>query len=101
MHQGSDFLHKCLVILKNVMQLPYKIAHEIVVSNSLSEYTHGSWKVSDACGSLISRIKWKLIPTHKTAPLFLYRPINLSTYSFHSPLVFAFDIVNDYFYFIR
>ena len=26
-------------------------------------------------------IKWKLIPTHETAPLFLYRPIKLATYS--------------------
>ncbi len=26
---------------KNVLQLPYKIAHEIIVSNSVSEYTHG------------------------------------------------------------
>ena len=28
-----------------------------------------------------SVIKWKLIPTHETAPLFLYRPIKLATYS--------------------
>ena len=55
---------------KNVLQLLYIIAHEIIISNSVSEYTHGPWKVSDA-----------LIPTHETAPLFLYRPIKLATYS--------------------
>ncbi len=36
-------------IHKNVLQLLYIIAHEIIVSNSVSEYTHGPWKVSDAC----------------------------------------------------
>ncbi len=34
----------------------YIIAHEIIVSNSVSEYTHGSWKVSGACPSLMSSI---------------------------------------------
>ena len=28
---------------KNVLQLLYIIAHEIMVSNSVSEYTHGPW----------------------------------------------------------
>ena len=30
-------------ITKNVLQLLYIIAHEIMVSNSVSEYTHGPW----------------------------------------------------------
>ena len=33
---------------KNVLQLLYIIANESIVSNSVSEYTHGPWKVSDA-----------------------------------------------------
>ena len=41
---------------KNVLQLLYIIAHEIIVSNSVSEYTHGPWKVSDACALLMSCI---------------------------------------------
>ncbi len=41
---------------KNVLQLLYIIAHEIIVSNSVSEYTHSPWKVSDACGLLMSCI---------------------------------------------
>ncbi len=41
---------------KNVLQLLYIIAHEIIVSNSVSKYTHGLWKVSDACASLMSCI---------------------------------------------
>ena len=32
---------------KNVLQLLYIIAHEMIVSNSVSEYTHNPWKVSD------------------------------------------------------
>ena len=28
-------------------------------------------------------IKRKYIPTHETAPLFLYKPIKLATYSYH------------------
>ncbi len=31
--------------LKNVLQLLYIIAHEMMVSNLVSEYTHGPWKV--------------------------------------------------------
>ncbi len=41
---------------KNVLQLLYIIAHEIIVTNSVSEYTHGPWKVSDACALLMSCI---------------------------------------------
>ena len=41
---------------KNVLQLLYIIAHEIIISNSVSEYTHGPWKVSDACALLMSCI---------------------------------------------
>ncbi len=37
---------------KNVLQLLYIIAHEIIVSNSVSEYTHGPWKVSSQPSSL-------------------------------------------------
>ncbi len=40
----------------NVLQLLYIIAHEIIVSNSVSEYTHGPWKVSDVCALLMSCI---------------------------------------------
>ncbi len=36
-------------ILKNVLQLLYTIAHEMMVSDSVFQYTHGSWKVSGAC----------------------------------------------------
>ncbi len=43
-------------VCKNVLQLLYIIAHEIIVSNSVSEYTHGPWKVSDACTLLMSCI---------------------------------------------
>ncbi len=42
--------------LKNVLQLLYIIAHEIIISNS--------------------------VQTDETSPLFLYRPIKLATYSF-------------------
>ena len=41
----------------NLPTPPLIIAHEMMVSNSVSEYTHGPWKVSGA---------------HETAPLFLY-----------------------------
>ena len=41
---------------KNVLQLLYIIAHEMIVSNSISEYTHGLWKVSRACSLLMSCI---------------------------------------------
>ena len=41
---------------KNVLQLLYIVAHEIIASNSVSEYTHDPWKVSGACGLLMSCI---------------------------------------------
>ncbi len=41
---------------KNVLQLLYIIAHEKIVSNSVSEYTHVPWKVSGACRLLMSCI---------------------------------------------
>ncbi len=31
-----------------MLQLLYIIAHEIIVSDSVSEYTHGPWKVNGA-----------------------------------------------------
>ncbi len=39
-----------------MLQLLYIIAHEMMVSNSISEYTHGSWKVNGACSLLMSCI---------------------------------------------
>ncbi len=54
------FKKKCLLSVqhecKNVLQLLYIIAHEKIVSNSVSEYSHGPWKVSDACSLLMSCI---------------------------------------------
>ncbi len=46
-------LGKIIEYIKNVLQLLNIIAHEIIVPNSVSEYTHGPWKVSDACGLLM------------------------------------------------
>ena len=42
--------------LKNVLQLLYIIAHEIIISFSVFEYTHDPWKVSGTCGLLMSCI---------------------------------------------
>ncbi len=39
---------------KNVLQLLYIVAHEIIVPYSVSEYTYGPWKVSGACSLLMS-----------------------------------------------
>ncbi len=43
-------------VSKNVLQLLYIIAHEIIISNTVSEYTQGRWKVNDAYGLLMSCI---------------------------------------------
>ncbi len=43
-------------IPKNVLQLLYIIAHEIIIFNSVSEYTNGPWKFNDACGLVMSCI---------------------------------------------
>ncbi len=56
-------------LLKNVLQLLYIIAHEISTSNSVSEYTHGPWKVSGACSLLMSCITEQESP--KSIPGFL------------------------------
>ncbi len=40
--------------VNNMLQLLYIIAHEIIVSNSVSEYTHGPWKISGACSLMMS-----------------------------------------------
>ena len=45
-----------LLARKNVLQLLYIIAHTMMVSNLVSEYTHGPWKVSGACSLLMSCI---------------------------------------------
>ncbi len=50
------FTHRFNAQIKNVLQLLYIIAHEIIISNSISEYTHGPWKVSGACSLLMSCI---------------------------------------------
>ncbi len=42
------------LINKNVLQLLYIVAHEIIESNSVSENTHDPWKVSGTCCLLTS-----------------------------------------------
>ncbi len=56
-----NFLHPCA---KNVLQLLYIIAHDIIISNSVSEYHLG-------CHA------WKSIPIHETAPLCFISLLNL------------------------
>ncbi len=53
---STDFPQHRPTYQKNVLQLLYIIAHEITIYNSVSEYTHGPWKVSDACSLQMSCI---------------------------------------------
>ena len=59
---------------KNVFHFMCISAHGLIKSNFISEYTHDPYELCAACRQVKCPDHTKLIPTHKSETLFLYKP---------------------------
>ncbi len=72
---------------KNVLQFLLISAHNQIHSNWLPRHNYYLPTLHGVGGYVLTRlsdqIKRKSIPTHETAPFFLYKPIKTATHSLH------------------